>query len=240
MIPDFEILLVLGGLAFYVFDSATLLHADELLLEKAGRRLFVRKGFGMIVNGKRPFIPNPATPHRPLMLVSVGSFLEDQQPRNHLQHFLDALLPFKTLSVFLLLLFFPVLPILLYFYGNGFELLIWLGLVYSCVAAVIYHLIRRRRVLELSPRAIAAIGFECLACAPFAINIVRKLTLRKNTTPLNKNRLEATSGDFQALLIEACRSIDEMLMEYDPDSLEPRAVKLNEQKVELRRLHDDY
>lgn len=239
MISTYELLLVVGALAFYIYDSGMLLFADDLVIERVGRRAFVRRGLAMLVIGKRPFIPNPVTPHRPLSLTTISALLANDRSHNNLQHYLDALLPFKVLSVALLVLFFPALPAVLYFYGNGMLLLLWLALVYGNVIAIVYHLVRRRRVLELSARKVASIGFECVACAPFAINIVRKLTLRKDLGNLDRLKSSISDDDFRALVAEASTCVEEMIAEIGIAATEPRALSLHEQRRLLGCSHDN-
>src|SRR5205814_1291722 len=53
---------------------------------------------------------------------------------------------------------------------------------------------RRRRELRLTSRAFAALCFDALACSPFAINLVRKLALRRS---LAGNPIAFASRSFE-------------------------------------------
>jgi hypothetical protein len=232
VIFEFEILLVAGALAFYAYDAATLLFADEIMLEKAGRRWREHGGSAMLLGGKRPFVPSLLAPYRPLLRVSVQALLgEERAGRGDLQHFLNALLPFKVLSMCLLVLFVPLLPLVLYGFGTGVELLCWFAAVYLCVAGIAYPAFRRRRVLELSLRECALLAFECACCAPFAINIVRKLTLRIATSTLRSSASILDSESRAALLVAARERVDDMLVGREPGT--PQASALLEWRGRL-------
>ena len=231
MIFQFEILLVLGALAFYLQDSCALLYADELMLERVGGGWRVHSGAAMLVAGRRPLLPNPLAPHRPLLRVSLQQLLGDgPAARDHLGHYLSALAPFKVASVALLLLFVPALPLVLYFFGTGVELLCWLALVYGAVARIAATLFQRRRVLHLSRRDCAALAFECACCPPLAINIVRKLTLRAEARPMT-GYPAISAGGHPSLLIAAGQRIEEMLRRWESGT--PQAQTLLQYRERL-------
>ena len=232
MIFQFEILLVLGALAFYLQDSCALLYADELMLERVGGGWRVHSGAAMLVAGRRPFVPNPLAPHRPLMRVSLQQLLGDGPAgRNHLAHYLNALALFKAGSIALLLLFFPGLPLVLYFFGTGVELLCWLALVYLVVARIAATLFQRRRVLQLSLRDCAVLAFECACCPPLAINIVRKLTLRAEAMPLAGYPALLSARSHPSLLTAAGERIEEMLRRWESET--PQAQVLLQYREKL-------
>ena len=232
MIFEFEILLVVGALAFYACDAGALLFADEIMLEKAGHRWRAHGGSAMLLAGKRPFVPNLFLPYRPLLRVSLQALVvEERAGRNNLQHFLNALMPFRVLSMCLLVLFCPLLPLVLYRFGTGGQLLGWFAAVYLCVAGIAYHAFRRRRVLELSVREAAVLAFECACCAPFAINIVRKLTLRIPAVTLRSSASMLDAESRNALLVAARARVDDMLVGREPGT--PQADALLEWRGRL-------
>lgn len=219
MIFEFELLLVIGALAFYLQDSCALLFADEFMLERVGRCWRAQSGSSALISGKRPFMPNPLAPYRPLLRVSLDDLLGHAPPaRRNLGHFLGALVPFKVLATFLLILFFPGLPLVLYQFGTGVELLYWFAVVYLAIACIAVFAFRRRRVLELSPRDCAVLAFECFCCAPFAINIVRKLTVRSEAVTLDRCRSIFDAQSQRSLLVTVGGLIDEMQSAWDVGS----------------------
>jgi hypothetical protein len=53
----------------------------------------------------------------------------------------------------------------------------------------------RRDALELRPRAFWSLAFDVLACAPFAVNMVRKLSLRRG---LQGDPIDFAAREFDA------------------------------------------
>lgn len=233
MIFGFEALLIAGAWTFYVWDASILLFVDELVLELSGRKCHVRSGAVMLVGGKRPFIPNPLTPYHPQLLATADDLLGAGTgiKSDDLAHYLDALKPFQMLSIALLLMFVIALPVVLYWFGTGTELLYWLAMVYLLVGCIAYHTWRRRLVLGLSKRASVLLAFECLACTPFAINIVRKLTLRHGVAGLHRLKAICGQNEFRALKTAIERHINRTLSQYDVT--DAAALKLSEYRQKL-------
>jgi len=225
--------LVVAALAFYLHDSSALLFTDELVLERVGQGWRAHSGSPVLIAGKRPFLPNPLAPHRPLLRVSLSRLLGEALPaRNDPAHFLNALAPFKLLSACLLLLFFPGLPLVLYRFGaGGAELLGWLAAVYLAVACIVYTVTCRRRVLELSPRECAGLAFECICCPPFAINIVRRLALRADVVTLEGHAAIFDAPSRQSLLVTASERIDEMLHGWEAGTPQAQALLQYREKL---------
>jgi hypothetical protein len=53
-------------------------------------------------------------------------------------------------------------------------------LYYLLIVLALVLLCRRRRVLQLSVRGCALLALDALACAPFAVNLVRRVTLQRS------------------------------------------------------------
>lgn len=225
MIVPFEVLLVLGALAFYLQDSCALLYADELMLERVGTGWRVRPGAALLIAGRRPFLPNPLAPHRPLVRVSLQQLLgEGPGGRNSFSHYVNSLGPFRRASIALLWLFVAGLPLVMHFFGTGTELLGWLALVYLVLMRMIAALFQHRRVLQLSVRVCAGIAFECVCCPPVAINIVRKLTLRAEPLRLQAYPALVDARTGQSLATAAGERIEEMLSLWELESPQARVL----------------
>src|SRR5690606_21287117 len=76
-------------------------------------------------------------------------------------------------------LLFVALPLLLWRYPHPLALLALVALIYLCAAVLAGQMWRGRRVLGLDRRHVLAWGFEALACPPLAINMVRRICLRR-------------------------------------------------------------
>jgi hypothetical protein len=79
----------------------------------------------------------------------------------------------------LLFLFVIALPYALLVLQSAQALLAWIASVYVAIILTLFHVYRHRKALNLSGRAVAAIALDALLCAPFALNIIRKIGLRQ-------------------------------------------------------------
>src|SRR3546814_1602536 len=69
-IPDLEVLLVIGIVAFYAQDAMMLLYHDELVFERVARRWRPSPGSSQW-QGRFLFIPNLLAPWRPLLRGAI-------------------------------------------------------------------------------------------------------------------------------------------------------------------------
>jgi hypothetical protein len=93
--------------------------------------------------------------------------------------FLAALKPLQVLVLFMLVLLLIALPLVSWLYGAGLQMLVVFAVYYAVLfgAACVVYL--RRDALDVRGRACGALLFDVCACAPFGVNLVRKLTLRR-------------------------------------------------------------
>ena len=185
-----ELYLAGGALAFYLFDSALLLYGNELAYTCVrGAWRNVRSSEWLLFR-RHVLVPNPLTPQAPLLrlqwsevaapltvtaLPTRSSMLATTLPESLLQ----ALRPLRFGVLLLLLLIGVALPLVLFAYGQGLPLLWLFAAVYLLDIALAIWVWRRRSALRLSRRGCLALSFDLLACPPFAINLVRKITLQQ-------------------------------------------------------------
>ncbi|KAB8174011.1 hypothetical protein FKV24_013925 [Lysobacter maris] len=175
-----ELLLVIGVIAFYLQDSMLWLHYDEVALVRTRRGWAASVGARAQLRGRHPYLPNPLMPGRPLFRSGWLSGAGDAGGvRENWQAFVDVLDRFRGGCRVLWLLLLFALPVLLFVYPHPLALLTLLGLVYAGIASLVLGLWRHRDALGLSRRAAASIGFELFCCPPYAINLVRRLSLRR-------------------------------------------------------------
>lgn len=171
--------LLMGGvIGLYLYDSVLLLFHNEVVLEARRGGYIVSGGSKLEVGGRHLFLPNPCFPQR--MLVRL-SWPYDSLPGLRLARWKRAKLALSVVAPWtwmLLGLFFVGLPCAL-LVGTDVTLLGWLLLTYLTIAAMLVQVARHRKALNLSPRAVVALAFDALLCAPFALNIVRKISLRQ-------------------------------------------------------------
>ncbi len=177
-----DVLWLLGGVvALYLYDSALLLYHNEIVLESRRHGCRVSGGSTFELRGRHVFLPNPFCPHRPLFRLNwpeYGEFKGSTQrvPSRRIAVALSAIAPWMLLLLFL---FVIALPYALLVLQSAQALLAWIASVYAAIILTLFHVYRHRKALNLSGRAVAAIALDALLCAPFALNIIRKIGLRQ-------------------------------------------------------------
>ncbi|HUG72022.1 MAG TPA: hypothetical protein VMK82_01240 [Steroidobacteraceae bacterium] len=171
-----EVWLPIGAAAFYLYDSAALLWQNELVYLRAGRRWLVEGGSELRLRGRRVFLPNPLLPQRPQFLVcwSKVESAAIQAAADIPDDLLNALRPIGALNVFHVLLL-CALPVALWTNGTGLLALLIFALFYIATFLALAIVWRRRAPLGLTRRKFWLLTLDVLACAPFAVNMTRKL-----------------------------------------------------------------
>ena len=198
--------LLMGAITcLYVYDSALLLFHNEVVLEARHRRYVVSVGSVMEFGRRHLFLPNPCFPHRALARMSWpqgGS--PDWRPTRWKRSRL-ALSLIAPWTWWLLSLFFVALPLALGF-GTDLVLLGWLGLTYLSIVGMLVQVFRHRKALGLSSRAVLGLAGDALLCAPFALNMVRKISLHQAAAAtLHAFASSLLATDERATLADALR-----------------------------------
>jgi hypothetical protein len=175
-------LLLLGGVvALYLYDSALLLYHNEVVLVSRHDGCRMSGGSAFELGGRHVFVPSPWCPHQPLFRLSwpeqgvVEATTKPMRSRRTTVA-LSTIAPWMWL---LLVLFALGLPYALFVSNSVVALLAWIVAVYVVIMATMIHVYRYRKALNLSGRAVMAIALDAMLCAPFALNIVRKIGLRQ-------------------------------------------------------------
>lgn len=180
-IPPY-VLLLFAIVLIYVLDCLVLLYANEAIVKS--REAGWRVDFGSTqtwVGGKRVYLLNPFTPLAAIYRThwKVGgslpqaeeSALTDWAQHRRLISRLDARVAATAWVVLV------ILPTAMLLYGpQGF--LIGAALSWLVVIVLLIRFADCRRALDLSRGEFALLAFECLACPPCAVNLLRKLSLR--------------------------------------------------------------
>ena len=178
-----EALLVLLALALYLFDASLFFARDEaaLLLGSGGRW---HGGFGLDrwrLSGREPYLPNPFMPHRPLFRLrwrfvgSPGAPAGTSVRPVAVPAELQRLAPHVLVSGACL---FILLPVALFYPLGLAATCAVVGLLYANNIVALARLYRHRSAFGLSGAQVGSLAFECLACPPFAVNLVRRLCAR--------------------------------------------------------------
>jgi hypothetical protein len=201
-----ELWLPLGAIAFHLYDATLGLWHNEVLFERAGDRWHIRGESPVRRWGRRMVVPNLLAPQRPLFRVAWS--LDDARPASDadLQPLLRALRPLGVICQLLLLMLLALWP-LCWVLGAGLAVLALFAAYYLLVIVALVLVFRRREPLALTLRGFWSLAFDVLACAPFAINIVRRLSLAHglagNPLDFAVARFDAATRSRLATLIRA-------------------------------------
>jgi hypothetical protein len=201
-----ELWLPIGAAAFYLYDSGCLLWQNELIFTRTRKRWLVDGGTGLRLAGRRLFLPNPLLPQRPQFQVRWSlnetrtTAVDDHEP------LLRALGPIGVINALQMMLLLA-LPLLAWTVGAGLLLLILFALFYALTLAALCMAWQRRAACLLDARRFWLLALDVLACAPFAVNLTRKISMRHGIAgdPLHfaARNLGAADRDAMRQLIAA-------------------------------------
>jgi hypothetical protein len=201
-----ELWLPVGAAAFYVYDSCCLLWQNELMFTRDRSRWLVEGGTELRFAGRRLFVPNPLLPMRPQFQVCWTLNEERPATTDSNLHLLQALRPIDLINELQLLLL-VALPFVAWTLGAGLFMLALFGLFYSFTLACLVMTWRRRGALNLPARAFWLLALDSIACAPFSVNLNRKLSMRHGIAgdPLRfaARNLDAGARDTTRSLVSA-------------------------------------
>lgn len=129
--------------------------------------------------GKKPYIPNPLVPFSPIFRLSWS---KDNKglAENNTEDFDTFLSELKLIGypiITLMYLMFICVPIALLKFGAGIQLLIIMGSIYITIGFTLILIYRKKDLFKLTNKMYWSIVFDAIACPPFSINIVRKISL---------------------------------------------------------------
>jgi hypothetical protein len=233
--PSFEILLPLGAIAFYLYDSALLLHGNELLLVRRGERWSISGGSDVRVAGKRLYLPNPLTPQA--LLFRVAWSASDRRSQHDSAEALDAfarsLRFIRVLVVAQIVILLALLPGVSWAVGSSGPMLGVIALFYALVVVALALIHRRRETLGLTVKGYWLLVLDVLACAPFAANVVRKLSLHRS---IRGNPLQFARANFDPLARGGLLQLLELRVRDELASEEAGSVRQRELQVFLNQL----
>ena len=203
----FAPMLVVGAIALYVFDSAMMLYGNEFVLVRRGGRWRLAKPSAIEFSSRRLYIPNPLTPHRPHFRLhwkfAAAPDVDPSVPSH--EAFLKAVstVGLGVVPLMVVLASGPVLVAL--GLASPVNLLVWMAVAYLDVICLLALVYRSRNALGLTRAAFGGLALECALCAPFALNVVRKISERRGpqTQPMRFAEEVLDDTDRQRLL--ACQ-----------------------------------
>jgi hypothetical protein len=203
--PTSGLWLPAGAIAFYLYDSLLWMYGDELVLIKRLRRWDHAAGSDWLLWRRRVYLPNPFTPQELLWRAcwSQSSLVAEPSDLAALAGVGQRLVPLRVMVLALLALIVLALPLAVIGGATPAGLLSLFGLIYLVAGAAVAWLWRHRAALGLTVRACRSLSFDALACPPFAINLVRKLTL---LMPLRGELLGGARPVFEPAALERLRA----------------------------------
>jgi hypothetical protein len=177
-----EALLVIGVLGFYLFDSICLLYSNQLVVnESFGKWGFVLPSSNWRFMRKIIYIHNLLTPYNQTFILTWSPNANSLDNDFKYPSSIGQNLTFIRLSVTILMyLMLVLLPIVLYKFGLGMLALILLITIYLTIINMSIFLYFKRGTLKLSKKEVLSIAFEVISCPPFAINFLRRISLKSS------------------------------------------------------------
>jgi hypothetical protein len=174
-----EVLLMLLVAGLYLYDSGLLLFCNEGILVPVRKGWRIRFGLREPrIAGKELFLPAPWLLHRPMYRLSwqfEGANVREGVPEPDAMHDAPPILVLLVWSIAMVL--FLLLP-LGFFTSLGSRILIAAaGLLYLSIILALVYLWACREAMKLTRKQIGKLAFEYLICPPFALNLIRAVSL---------------------------------------------------------------
>jgi hypothetical protein len=228
----------LFGLAvlFYLYDSTVLLYSNEAVLVCDGRKHWhaTTGTAGFLLAGRTLCVLNPFTPHRPSFRLSwdFASLEPAALKSSWMEHAQEwkALAP-TTLTAGIGL--FVLLPLGMFTSLGAYAVIPALVLLYGSIVVSLITVQRRRLLITPGWKRFLVLVFECLACPPFGINMVRRTTLGQRIAeplPLAAARLLDSDG-WAALRAFCVTRLSDALQVASADSAEEKSLEAQRQRL---------
>ncbi|MBV6305683.1 hypothetical protein KVP10_12365 [Candidimonas humi] len=233
MLISTEAQLLMAVVLFYIYDSCQLLFSNEGVITKHRKRYTatIDKN-GLLLMGKRLYIPNLLLPYKPIYKLSWNPEDIAQAPSFDWDSEKPLYLWFIFPAYGMALSLFVITPAVYYLSGLDKDLLWCLVLIYYFSIVVGVGLYLYRKPLGLSNKKALSVFLECLFCPPLAMNIVRKLSLLR---PMQDNFAQSA---FQLLEQEQWEELRNDLIAYidgeiEETDAEDKIARLNQSKEQL-------
>ncbi len=155
-----DLWLLAGIVAFYLYDAAVLLYADELVAWPRRRAWSASVGNELQWRGRFAFLPNPLTPWRVLLRLQWERPPGDRAPvqLGKAHDLARALRPLQWAVTVMAILLAVALPLVLFAWRRWDVLLLLLGAVYLLSSGMVVYSVRARAALGLDRRALLVAG----------------------------------------------------------------------------------
>lgn len=236
---SFELLLILGVIGFYLYDSAILLFANQIVFVKSYSKWSVCLPTSRWRLMKKILhFPNPLTPFN-LIFLSTWSTQDvtDNKSKMDLTKLFGAITYLRISVAALMILLLIALPVSIFKLGMGTVTLVVVFFIYLTIISMLCYAFVKKDDLLLDNRAFMEFAFEALACPPFALNFIRNISLRY---PIHSSPVDfATSvlhGDDLNTFIVALdeKLVEELELQDEEDS--HRSIEIINYREKLKEL----
>jgi hypothetical protein len=227
----------LFGLAvfFYLYDSTVLLYSNEAVLACDTRlRWSAATGWaGFLLAGRTVCLLSPFTPHRPSFRLRWDYHSLLQAPPSP---WMDSSQELKVLAPTTLTAatgLYVLLPLGMFTSLGAYAVIPALALLYGSISVSLFLVKRRRILIQPGPTRFLSLAFECIACPPFAVNMVRRTTLAYRIAeplPLAAARLLDRPG-WNMVRGQCIVRIDDALQTAAAESDEERSLLAQRQRL---------
>lgn len=227
---SYELELLALAIGLYLYDSTVLLYANEAILSCDRRQVWhVSTGWqGLLVAGRRVCLLNPLTMYRPCARLRWNLHALDppdaDQAWSTKLSTLQAAGPWTGAAAFAL---FVLLPLGLFTRFGAHAVLAAVAVLYGSILVALLCVWRRGSFGALKGRRFAALIFECLACPPFGVNLIRRISL---ANPVRESLLFAaarllSASEWDALRAHCLATLDQELWRLEESSLERKPLE---------------
>ena len=235
---SYEVELLALAIIFYLYDSSVLLYSNEVVFTCDGaKRWAVTTGrSGLVFAGRTLCVLNPFTPHRPSFRLNWqfdGLQPDDDPAWSARAQDLKTLAP-ATLAAAIAL--YILLPLGMFTPLGRYAVIPAVVLLYGSTVFALLQLRRKEIVKTFSRKRFLGFAFECIACPPFAVNMVRRLTLGlRIAEPVPLAAVRLLDADRWAQLREFCITRLDEAMQLAAEHSDEVSM-LEAQKQRLRAL----
>ena len=225
------------AVALYLYDASVLLFANEALLVNVGARRWQlqlpRTGF--LLSGRAYCLLNPLTPQRPVFRLSFDfERLSAASEQPEWTERAAALASLRPATVGCAIGLYGLLPLALFTPLSLYALIPALLLLYGSALYGLWRLRTARSLLRMNLVRYFGFAAECLLCPPFAVNMVRRLSLAQRvieSLPSAGARL-LTAADWQRLRAHCQARLDGELQVLEVGSAARERIESSKQALE--------
>lgn len=233
---SYEVELLVLAVLFYLYDSSALLYSNEAIMTcDRGQRWSAITGWtGFMFFGRSLCMLNPFTPHRPSFRLHWNlDRLDTEGELPPWAAYAEALKTLAPMNLAAGIALFIILPLGLLTALGAYAIVPALVLLYGSTVIALFQLRRLRVPVAVGRKGFWGFAFECLACPPFAVNMVRRITLLDRISePLPLAAARLLDGDRWAILRKHCISrLDEAMLRVAEDSNELKSMQAQKQRL---------